>query len=418
MDETKPETQIKTTKRSRTRYAVIGIGVFAAVMLAAFVFRQEGRTDTPAQPQPTQSASDLIEATPDQLKQIRVESVRDQEIELDLETTGKVGFNEDRMTPVFAPYSGRVLEILANKGDLVEGGQPLLVIDSPELVSTVHDLAEARADADKSRIAMDTAEKAVTRACNLHSLDALATKELQESESEDAKAREDFRRATAAVNVMRNKLSLFGKSTDEIKQLEDSVADQIDRRISIRAPLAGTIVDRKVGPGQYVKPDLPDALYLIGDLSKVWVNADVYETYLPQVHVGAPVTVTVAAYPDQEFPAKITAINPTVDATTRTIHVRCSVPNPQGLLKPEMFANIRIGKTGKRKVATVPSTAVLTQGSDSFVLREESAGHFRRRAVKAGNESHGYIVINEGLTPNDRVVTSGTLLLSNSLDAK
>src|SRR5262249_43385632 len=239
------------------------------------------------------------------------------------ETTGKVGFNEDRMTPVFAPYSGRVLEILANKGDVVEGGQPLLVIDSPELVATVHDLAEARADADKTRIALDTAEKAVARARNLHSMDALATKELQEAESEAAKAREESRRTTASVNVMRNKLSLFGKSTDEIRQLEESVADQIDRRIYIRAPLAGTIVDRKVGPGQYIKPDMPDALYLIGDLSKVWVNADVYETYLPQVHVGAPVMVTVAAYPDQEFPAKITAINPTVDAATRTIHVRC-----------------------------------------------------------------------------------------------
>src|SRR5436190_13624565 len=144
MSETTPEMEKQPTKPKRRHYAVIAILIFAAIVAAAFVFRQEGRTEVAAQPPSPQSQSDIIEATADQLKQIRVEPVKDQEIELDLETTGKVGFNEDRMTPVFAPYSGRVLEILANKGDVVEGGQSLLVIDSPELVATVHDLAEAR----------------------------------------------------------------------------------------------------------------------------------------------------------------------------------------------------------------------------------------------------------------------------------
>src|SRR4029079_15599418 len=123
-------------------------------------------------PQPSKASPDVIEATPDQLKQIHVEAVRDQEIDLDLETTGKVGFNEDRMTPVFAPYSGRVLEVLANKGDVVKAGQTLLVVESPDLVTTIHDLAEARSDSDKAKIALEAAEKAATRARNLHSLDA------------------------------------------------------------------------------------------------------------------------------------------------------------------------------------------------------------------------------------------------------
>src|SRR5262249_12460449 len=161
------------------------------------------------------------------------------------------------------------------------------------------------------------------------------------------------------VSVMRNKLSLFGKSDDEIRRLEESITDQIDRRFEIRAPLAGTIVDRKVGPGQYIKPDTPDPLFLIGDLSSVWVNAEIYETHLRQIRVGAPVVISVAAYPEREFPARISAINPTVDPTTRTIHVRCSVANAAGLLKPEMFASIRIADSAKRRVPTVPSTAVL-----------------------------------------------------------
>ena len=92
--------------------------------------------------------------------------------------------------------------------------------------------------------------------------------------------------------------------------------------------------------------------------------------------------------------------------------------NTSGLLKPEMFANIRIGDTAKRKVPVVPATAVLTQGLDSFVLREESTGRFRRQQVKSGREIQGSIVIEQGLSANDRVVTTGTLLLSNGLGGK
>jgi cobalt-zinc-cadmium efflux system membrane fusion protein len=415
MDNENPE----TSKPISRRYAGIGAVGLAAVLVVAFVVRrQEARPAETAAATESRPTTDSIEASPDQLKQIRVEAVRDQIVEMELETTGKVGFNEERLSPVFAPYNGRVLEVLANKGDTVKAGQTLLVIESPDLVSTVHDLAEARADQDKSKITLDIAEKAAERARNLHSLEALATKELQAAESDVARAREDYRRATSAVAVIRNRLSLFGKTEDEIRAFEESLTDQIDRRIEIRAPLAGTIVDRKVGPGQYIKPDTPDPLFTIGDLSSVWINADVYEANLPEIRIGAPATITIAAYADRQFPARIAAINPTVDPSTRTIHVRCSVANSEGLLKPEMFASIRIGHAAKHKVPTVPSTAVLTQGLNSFVLKEESEGLFRRQPVKSGRELHGYTVIEQGLAENDRVVTSGALLLSNGLTGK
>ena len=407
-------------RSTRRRYLIIVALVLAVLLIAAAVVRREDARngDAPLPQSSVSRSSDVIEATPEQLKQIRVEAVHETFIDLDLETTGKVGFNEDRMTQVFAPYAGRVLSVLVNKGDLVTAGQPLLNVESPDLVAAVNDLSEARANADKARIALDIAEKAAQRARSLNAQEALATKELQAAESDLARAREDSRRAQAAVSVVRNRLALFGKSTDEIAQLEESVTDQIDRRIVIRAPLAGTIVDRKVGPGQYIKPDTPDPLYLISDLSSVWVNGDIYENLLPQIHVGAPVEITVPAYPDRKFPARISAINPTVDAATRTIHVRCLVPNASGLLKPEMFASIRVGQAEKRKVLTVPSTAILTQGSDSFVLAEESTGRFRRRSVMPGREVQGRAVIEKGLGVEDRVVTSGVLLLNTGTDGK
>src|SRR5262249_118870 len=161
------------------------------------------------------------------------EPVSERTIDLDRETTGKVGFNEDRVTPVFAPYAGRVVEVLASKGAVVKAGQPLLVVESPDLVATLNDLAGPRADEDKTKIALDGAEKIAERARNLNAREALATKELQAAEADLARAREEYRRAQAGISVVKHRLAMFGKDKQEIAQLEKAVNEQIDRRIVI-----------------------------------------------------------------------------------------------------------------------------------------------------------------------------------------
>src|SRR5215468_4130803 len=262
-------------------------GIAAAILVVAAAVFLFTRRPTPAEEPRTVKAdvvpAGLIEATTEQLNQIRVEPVRQQTIDVNLEATGRVGFNEDRVTPVLVAFPGRVLEMLAAPGDIVKADQPLLVIESPDIINAVNDLAEARTNVDKTRIALDIAQKSAERARRLHSQEALATKELQSAESELARAQEDYRRAESSVSVVRNRLALLGKSADEIAKLESSPPDQTDRRIVIRAPIGGTIVDRKVGSGQYIKPDSQDPLYLISDLSSVWVTADIYETDLSNV---------------------------------------------------------------------------------------------------------------------------------------
>src|SRR5262245_63909933 len=228
-----PEPAANTKPRS-ARYIAIAVAVLIVVAIAATLARRKEAKTNESEPPPV--PSDVIDPTPEQLAQVHVEPVREQVVDLDFETTGKVGFNEDRLTPVIAPYGGRVLEVLANKGDLVTVGQPLLVIESPDLVTAASDLAEARTNEDKAKIALDAAEKAAQRARNLNSLEALATKELQAAESDLARAREDYRRAAAAVSVVRDRLALFGKSPEEIRNLEQTITEQVDRRIVIRAP--------------------------------------------------------------------------------------------------------------------------------------------------------------------------------------
>src|SRR5215475_11769940 len=159
------------------RYLLILGAVVALVLIGAVLFHHEGGAKAPVvaaqAPSREPKPDDVIEATAEQMKQIRVEPVHQRAIDLDLETTGKVGFNEDRLTPVLAPYNGRALEVMGAKGDVVRAGQPLLIIDSPDLVAAINDLSEATSGSDKARIAVDLADKAAQRARNLHEQEAL-----------------------------------------------------------------------------------------------------------------------------------------------------------------------------------------------------------------------------------------------------
>ncbi|HWQ31472.1 MAG TPA: efflux RND transporter periplasmic adaptor subunit [Blastocatellia bacterium] len=411
-----------TVTRRRMFVGIISALLLAGAAFSLFVWQQGGRHREPpktatdlsavaATPQ-ANSSPDLVTASEKELQQITVEPVIERTIDIERETTGKVAFNEDRITPVIAPYAGRVIELLVGKGELVKAGQPLMVIESPELVTAVNDLAAARTDADKARIALEAAQKAAERARRLHEREAISTRELQQTETELSRAREDLRRAEAAVAVVENRLALFGKERQEIEQLETRGITDPDRRVTLRAPIAGTVIERKVGLGQYVKPDTPDPLFLIADLSTLWVLADVYESFLPQIRVGSPVEISVAAFPERSFPARISFISPTVDPATRTVRVRCVVPNSGNLLKPDMFAKIRIGAAVPQLVPVVPSSAILAQNNTFLVFVEEAHGRFRQRQVSTGRDLQGLTVIEAGLKPGERVATHGVLLLS------
>jgi cobalt-zinc-cadmium efflux system membrane fusion protein len=390
---------------------VLLIGLFAATAVWQRSWNQaeiKRKTESPAQP------PDVVVPAPEQLGQIAVSSVGQRAVAIDRNTTGRVAFNEDRLTPVFTPYAGRVVELLVNKGSNVRRGQALLALDAPELLTAQNDLASARSDVAKARISLNAATVVAERARRLHQSEALATKELQQTEADLARAQDEYRRVQAVLASVENRLAMFGKSKEEIA----SLGNRIDRRVVIHAPISGTVVDRKVGPGQYVKPDAPDPLFLISDLSTLWVLADVFEDDLASIHLNAPVKITVTAYPKHLFPARISYISPTVDPATRTVRVRCLVANSEGLLKPDMFAKIKIAAASQKIFSVIPESAVISEGNQSMVFVEEGAGHFRRRQIQTGPEMSGWIAVVSGLQPGEKVVTRGGLLLNEVIGSK
>jgi cobalt-zinc-cadmium efflux system membrane fusion protein len=180
----------------------------------------------------------------------------------------------------------------------------------------------------------------------------------------------------------------------------------------INAPIGGTIVQRKVGPGQYVGTGATDPVFVIGDLSTVWVVAYIRESEAPMVHIGQAIYFTVLAYPERAFPANISYVASALDPTTRRLLVRATVNNSAGLLKPEMFASVKI-LTGEGDVATaVPRDAVIYEGPTArvWVVRDDNKAIELRR-IKCGLTNGNMVEVTEGLAPGDRVITKGSLFI-------
>jgi cobalt-zinc-cadmium efflux system membrane fusion protein len=227
---------------------------------------------------------------------------------------------------------------------------------------------------------------------------AIAHKEVSQAES-------DLTKAQAGQQSARARLALLGLRTDEHSS-----------RFTLRAPLAGTVVERAVLPGAEVRSDAGTPLVTISDLGRVWVVADIYEKNLAAVREGQKAEVTVASYPGQIWAAQIEHVGDVVDAQTRTVKIRLGAENPDHKLKPEMFARIALPLAGPAAAVTIPANAVLSDGEANVVMVAMADGKFAKRRVEIGPESEGRLAVLSGLRPGERVVVDGALFLKAELE--
>jgi membrane fusion protein, heavy metal efflux system len=401
-----PDTRPRSHRRMYVAIAVIAVSLLAG-LIYYWRYRSTRQLIPPTSAVQANIPKDVVFADENQLKNLTIEPVAARDFTIDREVTGKVGFNENRLTPVFPAYSGRVVEARAKKGERVRKGQPLLVVESPDYVAAQTDLATAQGDVDKAAVNLKTAEVNADRARRLFAQDAISKKDLQSGEAELALAQAELRRSLAALAVAQSKFLVFGKTPSDISRLNAVV----DRNLTIAAPITGTVVDRQVGPGQILKPDTTTPLFQISDLSELWVHGDVFESDLPNIRLGARAEIRVDSYLKHVFPARVSFINPTVDPVTRTVHVRCEVSNPRERLKPDMFAKMKITAAAKQAVPVIPASAVVARDGNPFVLVEEAPGRFRKRKVEIGAEIDGSVMVIGGLKVGERIVTKGAVLL-------
>jgi cobalt-zinc-cadmium efflux system membrane fusion protein len=364
-----------------------------------------------AAPTATSEQPRTVTLQQEQVANLSIEAVKGVPFRAEKTATGRIAFNDDRTTPVFPPYAGHVVHLLAKPGDVVRQGDPLVELDAPDLVQAEADLWAALPAVAKAQSVLEHARRNEERQHRLFAGQAVAQKDWEQAQADVEAAVSDLTTAQAGLTGARDKVRLFGKSEAEITAIEGR--HQVDRMIIVRAPIAGTVTTRKVGPGQYVKTDNADPLFTISDLSTMWLLADVYETDAPLVAIGQKVEVRLLAYPGEVFNAEIGYISPSVDPTTHRVGVRCDIDNPKHALKSDMFASFTIITATSASSPGVPSGAVVREGDHQLVWVAGKDGlTFTQRVVSTGLQQAGRIQVLSGLQIDEQVVAAGGIFLN------
>jgi len=398
---------------ARVQVLIVLILVFA---VGAGIWVAKSRTNSDARDPDAAGQSKKVTGvfypTPAQWATLTVEPVQQRVFQSEHVTEGKIAVDEDRSTPIFSPYAGRVLKLFVKPGDTVTVGQPLFTVQAADMVQAQNDFISAATALNKARSAQNLAQIIDKRQRLLYEGKAVPLKEVQNARAALDAAENDVRSAEVALEATRNRLRILGKTDQEITDFQEK--GTIDPATLITAPIAGTIVQRKVGPGQYVGSGSADPVFIIGDLSTVWVVAFIRETEAPIVHVGQQIYFTVLAYPDRSFPATISYVAAALDPTTRRLLVRATVNNDAGLLKPEMFASVKILTGESDKAVAVPRDAIIYEGEAArvWVVRDKDNDKaIELRRIKVGLTNGSLVEVLKGLAPGDRVVTKGSLFI-------
>jgi multidrug efflux pump subunit AcrA (membrane-fusion protein) len=282
---------------------------------------------------------------------------------------GKIAVDETRIGHVHTRIDGWIDKVFVDfTGDIVTQGQPMLTIYSPEMLASQEELLLA------------------------------------------ARAREVM---PSLYDAALRRLQLWDLSNDQIQDVLRT--SQPIRNITVHAPMSGVVTERKAFPNQKVTPD--SDLYTISDLTHIWIVADVFESDIAAIKVGDAAAVTFTNVGAPPLATRITYIQPQVDPTTRTLKVRLDADNPGMRMKPEMYVNVEFAVTGPQQL-TVPVDAVLDSGERQTVFVDLGNGYLQPRQVVVSERTGDRATIASGLTPGERVVSSGTFLIDSETQLK
>ncbi|MDY7537453.1 efflux RND transporter periplasmic adaptor subunit [Undibacterium sp. 5I1] len=384
----------------RNKIMNLGFGIVITIIVVCAISyiitsveATEKKTDSPA----TLSAGSKSDVKPDtgkisyphnapQLSSIKVAAVSEVSIPIAEAMNGKIAYDENVTARVSSPVLGRVLSSHVEAGDKVAKNQSLAELDSPDLATADADWAKAKADEQRKKLAFD-------RAKNLFEHEVIARKDFESAEADFLQAVAETKRCSLH---MRN-LNAVGNENG---------------KFSLKAPIAGLVADKQINPGMEVRPDAPNSLFVISDLSKLWVLIDVPERYIASIHPGQKMAMSFDAYPDQLFDATVDRVGLALDPNTRRIQVRGVLSNHDQKLRPEMFARISFLSDSDKKAIKVPNTSLIAEGLYSYVFVEKKEGEFQKQRVNVVRRGQKNSYVDSGLNAGQRIVTEGSLLLN------
>ena len=346
------------------------------------------------------SQSRLLRLTPEELSRMQPElvPVAQGQILSHHEFPATVQANQNELAEVTTLIRGRVVKVHVDVGQDVRKGALLAMLHSM-------DLGVAEGEYLKAKARLEEAERSYARAKELHDNKAVSLAELQRREAAMKTARAEVREA-------QNRLELFGVPREEIDRLDREHTIKAD--VPLRAPFAGRVITRNLTQGEIVETD--QKLFTVANLTDVWVIGNVPEKDVQFIRKDRKVSVILAAYPHAIFSGTITYIGDTLDPATRTMSLRVTVPNPDRLLKPEMFAIVSVYEASSEDALSVPFAAVQDGPVGKMVFVQREAGVFEARTVKLGNEEGDAVRVLEGVKAGEQVVTRGSFALKSEME--
>jgi cobalt-zinc-cadmium efflux system membrane fusion protein len=327
---------------------------------------------------------------PDSLaKTIQIDSVTSSRVMNSITLTGKVTFNEDNVVKIYPLVSGHITDIKVMLGDYVQQGQALALIRSSEMAGYSNDLVTAQTN------------EAVAKK-NLE-----ATKDMYKSGlasvRDSISAQASYDQAVAATRKAQQVLQLNGGS--------------LNGEYQVKTPISGFIVEKQATNNMVLRPDNSNNLFTISDLKNVWVIANVYESSIALIKSGDSVNVSTLSYPGKTFSGRVDKIMNVLDPTNKVMKVRIVLPNPGYLLKPEMFANVTLNNVENKQMLSIPSTALIFDNSQYYVLVYKSPSDIKIRAVKVESTIGDKTYISSGLSEGEKVIGSQALLIYQELNS-
>jgi membrane fusion protein, heavy metal efflux system len=387
------ETPPEYRSRPSRAWLLILVGVVAGVAGERLVVPSKSEVEhaTPATPAaPFTKVGDRVIVPETSLlrKQLAIEPATSKDVSRELVLPAMVEADPARTVNVMPSVTGQVIDLMARLGGRVTKGQQLAVIDSS-------DLAQALSDDEKARSALKLTKQTLDRLMVLEKTSAIAVKDREQAQSDYAQAVSELDRADA-------RLRAIGAPLD---------AKANTRLLSVKSPIAGSIIALQVAPGAYVN-DPTAAMMTIANLDVVWVTANVPEKDVSFVYPGQTVKVAVTSYPNRAFAGKVLFVSDVIEPDTRRNKVRIEFPNPDKALKPNMFATVTFVAPPVTRI-TVPNSALLMTNDRTSVFVEVESWAFERRNVEIGYQEGTEAAIRSGLSPGDRVVVKGAVRLND-----
>jgi cobalt-zinc-cadmium efflux system membrane fusion protein len=396
------------THRSHAAHLILWL-TLAAALSGCQSTTAEAPASTAAEPAavPTASGVVFLDDTARSRAGITVEPVRRITRADAVDAPGIVALNETRTARIGSLTDGIVVDVNVQLGDRVRRGQQLASLHS----HAVHDAwaGYRRAKADERRLVTELryASDALARAERLIADRAISQQELQRAQANQVAAEEALDMGRTEVRRAEEELEHLGITNG------DDPTGESGEQIPIRSPFAGVVLERLVTQGTAVNPGT--LLFVVSDLSTIWVLAELDEAHLAGAQAGRAATIRVAAYPNDVFTGKVTYVGETVNPKTRRVTIRCEVPNADGRLKPEMYTTVQVGESDPRSILAVPSSAPQTVNGQATLFVSDAQQRFRATPVELGADRDGLVEVRRGVQEGDRVVTSGSFIVKSEL---